>query len=534
MTEAILQSDAGECGLACLAMVTRAFGGAVALRELRQRMPHAGQGLTLRQLAGLAQQLGLVARPLRLDLEDLKALAKPCILHWDLNHYVVLHRVRRRGVEVLDPAVGRRQLSWAEVSRHFTGVALETLPSPAFERRSTAPVLSLRALVRRIHGFREALLPILVMAILLELVVLALPLVQQIVIDEVLGTGDGDLLWAVTAGGLSLLLMQAVLSGVRSLWVRRLAHAVALQGHVGLFSHLLSLSPSFIQRRPLGDHASRFESLGAIQQAFVQGLPTAFIDGLLGLAAWSLMLVYSPTLAAIVLIGVVAQLSLRIPLEIRLRRLMSERLVASAAEQTHFLETLRSVATLKILGRQSERLQQWQQHLVGVLNRDHQSAQWMSTLRIGLLFIQGCEQLALLVIGAALILQASSATDMPTTTPMTVGMLVAFLAWRMQFVGRLTSLLDALHQWRTLRIHLERVADLALEPPEEPQRVGSAPASRASERDLPARLELRGIGFRHGPVGQSAVPRRSTEPVVGLGLHLCLDLAGLAICGLRR
>jgi ATP-binding cassette, subfamily B, bacterial CvaB/MchF/RaxB len=126
--KAIVQSEAAECGLASLAMVADAHGMRIGLPELRRRFPLSLKGAKLNQLIHGAQQLGFGTRALRLDMEDLDKLALPCILHWDLNHFVVLARVGKAKVTILDPAVGERRLAFAEVSDHFTGVALELTP----------------------------------------------------------------------------------------------------------------------------------------------------------------------------------------------------------------------------------------------------------------------------------------------------------------------------------------------------------------------------------------------------------------------
>lgn len=111
---AIVQSEASECGLACLAMVAALHGKHVALPDLRRRFPLSLKGAKLSHLIHIVQQLGLHARPLRLDVDDLVKLKTPCILHWDLNHFVVLPRAGKSKITILDPALGerRRLIEW--------------------------------------------------------------------------------------------------------------------------------------------------------------------------------------------------------------------------------------------------------------------------------------------------------------------------------------------------------------------------------------------------------------------------------------
>ena len=127
-----LQSEAGECGLACLSMVAAAHGADHDLPDLRRRFPVSLKGANLRQLVAHAAALNFASRPLRLALDELGQLQRPCILHWGLNHFVVLKQAGRRHVVILDPAIGERRLSLAEASRHFTGVALELTPNADF------------------------------------------------------------------------------------------------------------------------------------------------------------------------------------------------------------------------------------------------------------------------------------------------------------------------------------------------------------------------------------------------------------------
>ena len=120
----LLQSEASECGLACLAMVAGYWGQHTELAALRRRFALSMKGSTLKELLQLAAALGLQPRALKLPLEHLPQLRRPCILHWDMNHFVVLKTASARNLCIHDPATGLRKLRYGEASRHFTGVAL--------------------------------------------------------------------------------------------------------------------------------------------------------------------------------------------------------------------------------------------------------------------------------------------------------------------------------------------------------------------------------------------------------------------------
>src|SRR6476620_8929182 len=128
----IQQTEAAECGLACLAIVASFHGHRIDLNTLRRRHPVSLNGVTLRALMQVASSMNLACRPLRLDLTDLRQLRLPAILHWDMNHYVVLKSVSRKAIVIHDPAWGERSFPLSEASRHLTGVALELTPAEGF------------------------------------------------------------------------------------------------------------------------------------------------------------------------------------------------------------------------------------------------------------------------------------------------------------------------------------------------------------------------------------------------------------------
>ena len=484
----VMQTTTSECGLACLAMVAAAFGRHEDLAELRRRLPACTQGWNLAQLISAAAVLGLSARPVQLELHELPQLAVPCILHWDLHHFVVLERVTRRGqVVILDPAVGQRRLSQAEVSRHFTGVALELAPGPAFEAQAPARRVSLAALTGRVSGLRRSLAQIFAVALVLQLFAIAAPLLNQVVVDEVLTSGDHSLLTVLVIGFGLLLLVQTAIGLARSWMVMVLGQALALQWMGNVFAHLVRLPVRFFEQRHLGDITSRFGAVGAIQGTLTTSAVEAALDGLMAVTALAMMLLYAPALAGVVLAAVAAYGLLRWAFYRPFRDAAAERLVMEAKESTHFLETLRGILPLKLFGREEQRRARWQNLFVDVQNRDVRTAKMNIAFASANTFVFGVENLLVLWLGARLVLDGQSGGD----AAFTVGMLMAFLAYKGQFTGRVSALIDYAVELKMLSLHSERLADIALEPPE----VDALPASDLAH--LAPSLELRDVSFRY-------------------------------------
>ncbi|MET0301878.1 MAG: cysteine peptidase family C39 domain-containing protein [Methyloceanibacter sp.] len=133
----IMQSEASECGLACLAMVASYYGHRIDLSTLRRQHPISLNGVTLRSVIEIARHMDFTTRAVRLEPEDLKQIKRPAILHWDMNHFVVLKSGSKRGIVLHDPAIGEKRVSWGEVSKHLTGVALELTPTEVSNARTS-------------------------------------------------------------------------------------------------------------------------------------------------------------------------------------------------------------------------------------------------------------------------------------------------------------------------------------------------------------------------------------------------------------
>lgn len=482
-----LQSEAAECGLACLAMVASHHGQGLDLTELRRRFPVSLKGAKLASLISHAGVLGFSARPLKVELEHLAQLPLPCILHWDLNHFVVLKKVGARSCVVLDPAVGERRLTMAEMSEHFTGVALELTPQADFKPVKQAPRLSLASLTGRVSGLKRSLAQILAVALVLEVFAVVAPLFNQLVVDEVLSSGDVELLGVLILGFGLLLLIQTALSLGRSWMVVLLSQTLALQWQSNVFAHLIRLPTSFFEKRHLGDITSRFGAVNAIQRSLTTAALEAVLDGLMALIALAMMLLYSVPLTAIVLGAVAAYGALRWLAYRPFRDASAERLVIAAKESTHFLETLRAITPLKLYGREDERRARWQNLIVDVQNRDVRTAKMSMAFQTAHTLIFGLENLAVLWLGARTILQGQQSH----AVALTVGMLFAFVSYKTQFTSRVGKLIDYGVELKMLSLHGERLADIVLEAPE-PDEV-----PHSDLEHLEPSLELRHVSFRY-------------------------------------
>lgn len=474
-------------------MVASAHRQHLNLAELRRRFVVSLKGANLQQLISYATALGFSSRPLRLDLHELGELKPPCILHWDLNHFVVLKKVGRKAVTILDPAVGERRVSLAELSRHFTGVALELAPNAEFTPRRKAPRVSLSQLTGRVQGLGRALTQIFAVALVLQLFAIVAPLFNQMVVDDAITSHDTDLLAVLVLGFGLLLVVQTVLGLARSWMVMVLGQTLSLQWVSNVFAHLMRLPVDWFERRHLGDITSRFGAVGAIQQTVTTALIEAVLDGMMALAALAMLLLYSPKLTGVVFVAVVAYGLLRWASYRPLLNASAERVVIAAQEHTHFLETLRVITPLKVFGREEERKSSWQNLIVKGQNCDVRTGGMNIAFSTANSFIFGVENLLVFWLAAKMIMTAQADAG---AAPFTIGMMFAFMSYKGQFTGRVSALINYVVQLKMLGLHVERLADIAFTAPEKDTPQGDMPENDLAH--LPPSLELRDVSFRYG------------------------------------
>lgn len=479
----VLQAEAAECGLACIAMVAGYHGYHADISELRRRFGISLRGATLKDLVRVADQIGFVTRPVRLDLEELGQLKTPCILHWDMNHFVVLKSANHKNMVIHDPGVGVVKLTNLEASRHFTGVALEFTPATDFQPAQPLPRLRLRALVGRMVGLKRSLGHIFLLALAIETCAVAAPFFMQWVVDHALVTADLDLLLTLALGFLLLLIVRVSVSAMRSWMLIGLGASLKVQGRANLFSHLVRLPSSFFEGRYMGDVMSRFGSQETILQAVTTDVVEVLLDGLLALITLVVMLIYAPVLAMVVVAGAVLYALLRWASFQPLRQASSEAIVWAARRDSHFLETLRGIKTIKLFNGQDSRRAHWLNLLVQTINRQ------LTTQKLNLLF----RHTNMILTGVLAIVVVWMGAKRVLDNTFSVGMLLAFIAYKDQFLARISDLINKAMDLNMLRLHSERLADIALAEPElRDQGIGRI--------DDPQRIamEVRNLRFRYG------------------------------------
>ena len=446
----IRQATASECGLACVVMVANYLGVGADLVELRKTNQVSMNGSTLKGIAEICNRLRLSSRAVRCRVDELSQLRTPCLLHWSLNHFVVLKRVSRKHLILHDPARGVVKERYAQAAEGFTGVALEISAGPDFRKTKPPPRLRLSTLVPVDATLLRSLSVGLLLALICELLFLASPFYLQLVIDEVLGKSDVMLLDTVAIGFGLLLLFQVFAGTLRQLTFQYLSQVSVFDIPARILERLLSQPLTYFRDRDLGDVQHRVNALRQVQSFIVQSAPALLLDLLFVGLIICLMIAYDLRLTVLSVVVALAWFGWRAILYPINHRLATAIAHAESSISTHFLETLRSVQTIKMYRGEAARLSEWRNRFADGINRKIQAG------NIGILdsamrqlLLQGLRILCIYLLARKAL-----------AGQMSVGMVSAFVAYLGMFITRAVGIVDRVTEYRLLDVPIGRIADI--------------------------------------------------------------------------
>jgi ATP-binding cassette subfamily B protein RaxB len=465
-------------------MIATHFGASTDLTSLRQRHNTSLQGATLDDLIKVCRQQQLSTRAIRCEAHELKQLRTPCILHWRFNHFVVLKSVSARGLEIHDPARGVVREPLSIVNDAFTGVALEVTPSPSFQRGKPPLRLRLRNLWTADSGLNRKFAAGLLLALICEALLLTSPFYLQLIIDQVLGRGDNDLLLSIVVAFATLLGIQVIANVMRQLTFNYLGYVTVFDITTRVLQRLLRSPIHYFRSRDLGDIQYRMQSLGRIQSFIVHSVPAIVLDAVFLVLIFVLMSLYDPLLTACVVALLIVWCIWRLLILPARLRLASDIAQAESAVQTHMLETLRSMQSIKVGNGESQREADWRNLFADATN---------ARIRSSNLAVVDTVLRQLLFNGAriAIIYQlARKGLD----GRISIGMISAYVAYLAMFTTRACGIVDRLFEYKLLDVPLNRLADIVFSE-EEP---GAATGTVRSIGDI----QLRNVSFSFAKEGQ--------------------------------
>jgi ATP-binding cassette, subfamily B, bacterial CvaB/MchF/RaxB len=335
----------------------------------------------------------------------------------------------------------------------------------------------------RMTGSGPAMAQVLILSAALQVAAFVAPFQMQLVVDEAIAQGDRSLLAVIALGFGALVIIQSLIEALRGWALRVFGHLLSFQLTGNLVHHVLRLPSDYFEKRHVGDIISRLGSVKPIQTAITQGLVSAIIDGVMALVAGVILFFYSTTLALIVILAIAINLGVSLALYPRTRQRMEEEIQAGATEQTHLMESVRAATTIKLMGREAERESTWRNLHAEATNCSISVGKLQISQTLIQSMVTGLQTVIVIYVAARLILDAQG---------FSVGMLFSFLSFRQTFTDRCINLINQAIQFRFLRLHLDRLADIVTTEAEES---GASPPILFK---VEGHIRFKNVSFRYG------------------------------------
>jgi ATP-binding cassette subfamily B protein RaxB len=427
------------------------------MSTLRRKYHNSQRGVDLSRLMALGSAMDMQCRAVRCEVSDLPKLGLPAILHWKMNHFVVLEKISRRRFHIIDPAHGSTAIDAAEMSRSFTGVAVEVSPAPSFKPRKQRSPLNIWSMLRFGGGVGASLTQALVYSVLLQGFVLLSPFFMQLSVDEGVIRNDRDFLMALALGFAGVAVFNSAAEVLRGVTLQRASALMGWDMSRRVFHHMVTLPLTWFHRRRLADALSRIESIDPIRQLIANGLIGAILDGVLALGIAVFMFVYDPLMSAVALAASALYVIVKLASLPTSMKIGMASLQASIAERGTRIETLRAIQSIKTMGGEFSREALWANKYADLVRTSLHTAYLQLGVGASRTLLDGVSLVVIVYLGAASVLNGD----------LTIGALYAFVAYRQQFSNRMVTLVDQCIAWRMTELHSDRIADIALHPSEE-------------------------------------------------------------------
>ena len=480
----VMQMEALECGAACLAMVLAYYGKWMPLEQVRVDCGVSRDGSKAGNVMKAARSYGLEAKGYRMGLEAVKGIsAFPCIIHWNLNHFVVLCGFRGNHACINDPARGSVKVTMDEFDKAFTGIVMVFAPTENFEPdgKRTSTLAFAR---KRLPGAGAAMVFVMLTSIIGYVFTLLNPAFSRFFMDRLLTGENSELLTPFIALVAAVSLLQVFVAAIRAVYSLKINGKMAVVGSGSFMWKVLKMPMEFFSQRMAGDLLTRHKANETIAEQLVNTLTPLALSAVMMVFYLVVMLRYSPLLT---LVGLVSIL-----INIVMSRVISEKRVNITRVQTRdagklmsaTVSGIRMVETIKASGAENGYFQRWAGYQASVNEQNTKYTRLNQYLGIIPAFITTLANALVLVLGIWLCMRGE----------FTLGMVTAFQSFLASFLSPAMTLVTAGQTLQEMRTQMERVQDV-MEYPEDPY-FSDAPVSEDEDYDkLTGAVELRNVTF---------------------------------------
>lgn len=445
----VMQMEALECGAACLAMILAYHGKWVPLEQVRADCGVSRDGSNAKNILRAARAYGLEAAGYRYEVEDIKEVEFPVIIHWNFNHFVVLNGFKKNCAVLNDPGRGTVQVSLEEFDQAFTGIVL------AFSRTEDfVPDGKPRSVVdfarTRLKGTLALFLFVVLTGILTAAVGVINPVFSRVFMDRILSQQNPEWLYPFILAMTGLLAFQLIVSLINTIYMLKIRGKLAIVANCTFFWHVLRLPMEFFSQRMVGDIAMRQSSNEGIAETLISQLAPVILN--LGMLVFYLavMLKYSPLLTAVGLGAAVINMFVARKISEKRINITRGQMRDSGKLAATTMNAIEMIETIKAAGAENGFFERWSGYQASVNNSNVKFAMLNQYLGAVPGALQQISAIAVLVLGVMLVMQGD----------FTVGMLLAFQSFMSSFLAPMNSLIGVGQSVQEMRTSMERIEDV--------------------------------------------------------------------------
>lgn len=445
----IKQHDETDCGAACLGMICQYYGQSIGLNRLRDMANVSREGTSLSALAEAAENLGFLARGVRIGYGELGDRDLPLIAHWEGYHFVVLFRINSKYAWIADPALGRRKISRKEFEAKWSNLALlldyTEKVSRSRQRRST---------FRRFFPFARPyfgiLAEIMIASLVLSLFGLASPLFTQMVLDQVLVHQDTRLLNLLLMGMIMIALFRIATSALRNYLIGYVGARISISMLSHIYHHLLRLPMRFFALRRTGEIMTRFRESEYLRSLLTETAISAVLDAIMIVVYLGMMSYYHMQLTLWVLAFIPLSVVLTLIYTPILKSINQRSFLARSEWSSVLIDSLRGIEVIKTLAVERATRWLWEERLTREIKIG------FGAIKTNMLF--GSLGQLNSVLGSTVVLWYGA--NLVIQGDLLVGQLIAFNMLSGRVLGPIMGLINLWPQIQLAKLGLDRLNDI--------------------------------------------------------------------------
>jgi ATP-binding cassette, subfamily B, bacterial len=456
------QLDAMDCGPTCLRMIAKYYGKNYSLQSLREKCYLNREGVSLLGISDAAESIGLRSMGVQLTFEQLKSEANlPLIAHWRQDHFVVVHKIKKGHVHVVDPAYGKIIYTEKEFKKQWIsniedgedlGIALllETTPDFYLEKDETHDKAGFGFLLKYIKPYRKYIVQLVLGIVLGSAITMLLPFLFQSIIDFGVNNQDLGFIYIVAIAMFVLIISRSSVDFIRDWILLHLGTRLNISVISDFLIKLMRLPIAFFDTKFVGDLIQRIEDHHRIE-LFLTSSTLRIMFSFVNIVVLSLvLLVYDVRIFAIFIVGTLLYFLWIFIFMKKRRKLDNKKFAQLSNNRSNIIQLITGMQEIKLNNCEKQKRWEWERIQAALFKINVKSLMVDQNQMAGAILINEIKNLAITLIAAMAVVNQG----------MSLGALVAIQFIIGQMGSPVEQIIEFFHNTQDAKISLERLNEI--------------------------------------------------------------------------